>query len=155
MGFDKVLRCSVTLTSPTKSLHRSVQDSSVFFNDSSSSNFSCIEANNRWLLIGWDRFWKYTAYLRQNFSQALTVLDRSINSCFVSILTCMTQLRDLRTLSSCATASLEAGRCQERDNEYSWVCSTSQSREEKASQNPECIMNIIDAVLFFIITTSV
>ena len=106
MGFDKILRCSVMLTSPTKSSHLSVQDSSVSFNDSSSSNISCIEANNRWLLIGWDRFWKYTAYLRQNFSQAFTVLDRSINSCFVSILTCMTQLRDLRTLSSCAIASL-------------------------------------------------
>ena len=92
MGFDKVLRCKVILTSSTKSSHRSIQDSSVFFSDSSSSNLSCMEASNRWLLMGWDRFWKYTAYLRQNLSQALTVLDKSINSCFMSILICMTRL---------------------------------------------------------------
>jgi hypothetical protein len=100
----------IKLTSWANSSQLSAKDSSVFFSDSNSLKATCIAGSHRSPLGCSLRFSKYTACLRQKFSQASTVLDRCCNSCVVSLLTRTIQSRDFRAFSSWSLAALEEER---------------------------------------------
>jgi hypothetical protein len=107
----------IKLTSWANSSQLSAKDSSVFFSDSNSLKATCIAGSHRSPLGCSVRLLKYTACLRQKFSQASTVLDRFCNNCVVSLLTRTIQSRDFLAFSSWPLAALNEERSLDGNKE--------------------------------------